>query len=853
MPPATRFFSLLSPYSLAIHSAAFRGRAASRLLAIILTLSCVSVFADEPVTNEFPAAATAHPLDWVPMEELTEAQKQDIPHGCCGTYVKPERGDPDADLDPATASVRATANESETQRQTTVIMKGDVQLTQGYRSLTADQAIFDQSTRKAEITGNIEIREPGLLLRAESASMEIDTGNARLEDADFVLYESRIRGTAEKFEKFGDRIVIMEQGRFTSCEPDSNLWSIAGSEVKINQEKRYGTAKHMRLNIKDIPILYSPYLRFPVGKDRLTGFLFPSISFDRESGIEDFSAPFYWNIAPDYDMTLTPRYIDQHGASLETELRHMSSQFDTILSGNYNPDDKGDYSGRDQEKIDEGLRGDYTGEDRWLLQLQQLGGRGQRWSTEIDYTNISDIDYPRDFNSGSVDANRQPNIAKMAMADYRSEHWLFAAKAQEFRVLTRESQIPYRELPRINADGNYRINDWVVELNNEYANFDLNSYYDLSNDNIIIGERFRTDYSLTWDKNPAWGFIRPSAAVQSLSYKLDDAALIESADNSPSIVVPQGSLDMGLIFERDTSLFKQGFTQTLEPRVFYLYSDHADHSELYDLTANNRFINFDTSESTFTYGQLFRDSRFSGGDRIADANQVTLGVSSAFISSATGIERLRASIGQIYYLSDRKISVTTSPDDEALTRTTSEIAGQLKGQVTDSIRLSSDVAYDHKNDYLISASAGINYLDDEYRIFNLSYRYTRNPQAINPSNPVPILQSTLDQVDASVIWPVSAQWSIIARGNYDFTYDLELDSFAGLEYNDCCYRIRLMARRWLNFDYNAAFLQTATADDYDEGLFVDIQLRGLGSISERVGKLLDKAVIGYAAREESLR
>ena len=144
-------------------------------------------------------------------------------------------------------------------------------------------------------------------------------------------------------------------------------------------------------------------------------------------------------------------------------------------------------------------------------------------------------------------------------------------------------------------------------------------------------------------------------------------------------------------------------------------------------------------------------------------------------------------------------------------------------------------------------------MDDAYRIFNLSYRYTRNPQMINPSNPVPILESTLDQLDASMIWPVNDQWSLIARSNYDFTYNLELDTFAGLEYNDCCYRIRLLGRRWLNFDYNANFLKTATQDDYDQGFFVDIQLKGLGSISERIGKLLDKAIIGYNAREESMR
>lgn len=857
MAVATRTSSLFRPRLLALAVAELGQQLRPSAGAAVLSLSLITspVLAQENTTQSTEIQSPAErSLDWVPMDELTDAQKEALPSGCCGAYVSPERNDADANLDPAKASVRANADSSETQGQTTVIMSGDVQLTQGYRSLNADKAVFNQATRQAEISGNIQIREPGLLLHADKANMDIDSGDATLENAEFVLYESRIRGTAESLQKFGSNIIVLDGSRFTSCEPDSNLWSVAGAEVKINQEKRYGTAKHMRVNIKDIPVLYSPYLRFPVGKDRLTGFLFPSVSFDSDTGIEDFSAPFYWNIAPNYDMTITPRYVDRHGYGVSTEFRHMSEQFDTILSGAFLADDRGNYSARDQERIEEGLREDYTGQDRWIYSINQIGGRGQRWSTEIDYTEISDIDYLRDFNRSGIDSNRQANIGKLATANYRTDNWLLTAKAQEYRVLVEESQIPYRELPRLNADGNYRWDDWLVELNNEYVNFDINSFYSLDTSNTIIGERLRTDYGVTWDKEYAWGFFKPGVAVKSLHYQLDSGALIDTAEDAPSLVVPQGSLDMGLYFERDTRLFSNSFTQTLEPRAFYFYSDYEDHSELYALTANNRYINFDTSELTFTYNQLFRDSRFSGGDRIDDANQIAIGLSSALISSATGIERLRMSIGQIYYQQDRRIAVAENAGtDDRYSRRDSEVAGQIKGQIGDSLRFSSDVAYDHKNSHVASASAGVNYIDDAYRIFNLAYRYTRNPQVTNPSNPVPVLESTLDQLDASVIWPVSDQWSLIARGNYDFTYNLELDTFAGLEYNDCCYRIRLLGRRWLNFDYNSNFLQTATSDDYDQGFFVDIQLKGLGSISERIGNLLDKAIIGYSAREESMR
>ncbi|MGB3610700.1 MAG: LPS-assembly protein LptD [Cellvibrio sp.] len=853
MAVATRTSILFRPSLLAAALTELR-RQLRPASAMVLALGLMSnpALADDSSQKKTESGRS---LDWVPMEQLTEAQKAAMPKGCCGAYVSPERTDADANVEPANASVRATADSSETQGQTTVIMTGDVQLTQGYRSLNADRATFNQATRRAEIAGDIQIREPGMLLHAEQAEMHIDSGDATLENAEFVLYESRIRGTAESLQKFGNNIIVLTGSRFTSCEPDSNLWSVAGTEVKINQERRYGTARHMRVNIKDIPVLYSPYLRFPVGKDRLTGFLFPSLSFDSDTIIEDFSLPFYWNMAPNYDMLITPRYVDRHGTGIDTEFRHMSAQFDTILSGAFLGDDEGDYTTRDLDRIEQGLRADYTGKDRWIYSVDQTGGRGQRWSTTIDYTELSDIDYLRDFNRSGIDTNRQPNIAKVATASYRTDNWLMSAKAQEFRVLVAESQIPYRELPRINADGSYRLGDWLLELNHEYVNFDLNSFYELDTTNTLLGERLRTDYGLTWDKEFAWGFFKPGVAVKTLNYQLDSAALNETANKSPSLTVPQGSLDMGLFFERDARLFNNSFIQTLEPRVFYFYSDYEDHSELYNLTANNRFINFDTSELTFTYGQLFRESRFSGGDRIDDANQVAVGLSSALISSESGIERLRMSIGQIYYQKDRRVIVPgrVNEDEDKYSRRDSELAGQISGQIGDSLRFQGDVAYDHKHAHLTSASASLNYMDDAYRIFNLSYRYTRNPQMINPSNPNPILESTMDQLDASMIWPVGDQWSLIARSNYDFTYNLELDTFAGLEYNDCCYRIRLLGRRWLNFDYNPNFLKTATQDDYDQGFFVDIQLKGLGSISERISRLLDKAIIGYTAREESMR
>jgi LPS-assembly protein len=800
-----------------------------------------------------PEVARNSDLDWVPVDQLTAAQRAAMPNACCGAYVAPLRTDADANSAPEITALRATADSSDAQLQSRIAMHGNVSLTQGYRSIRADSATYSPETRDASISGNIQLREPGMLLKADEARVDLDQGDSTLEGAEFVLYESRVRGTADKLEKFGDRLLRLENSRFTSCEPGSNLWSVAGSEIKIRPDEHYGTARHMRLNIFDVPVLYSPYMRFPVGDERLTGFLFPSISFDRKTGIDDIEVPFYWNIAPNYDMTLMPRYMSEHGVVLNVEGRHLSNYFESLANVSYMADDKGNYDARTRQKIEQGLKKDHTGEERWMLNFNQRGGHGERWGTKIDYTDLSDNDYLLDLNRSSIDSNRQASVTQRLDADYRTDNWLFGAKVEEIRLLT-NSNLPYRELPRVNADGLYRFGNFQLELDNEYARFDRNSFYRGNRTTLITGERFRSDYQLSWNKNMVWGFFKPAVAWRTLGYQLEDESLVNPDRDAPSLHAPQASIDMGLYFERDKNWFGQNFTQTLEPRVFYLYSDHANHDDLYNLTSDNRYVNFDTSQLTFTYSQLFRDTRFAGGDRLDDANQVSIGLSSAWIEQKTGIERLRMSVGQILYIDDRRVSIFSRDTDqpENLAQT-SPIAARLSGRFGKSVRLNSDLVYDHRENHVDSASVTMRYMDDQYRILNLGYRYRRDPIMASPLNPNPIATEPQNQVDASVIWPVVGQWSVIARTNYDFEYQVELDTFAGLEYNDCCYRVRIMTRRWLNFDYSANFLKNVTGNDYDRGVFVDIQLKGLGNISERVSNLMDKAIVNYSRRENALR
>ncbi len=869
------------------------GMRAARFVAAIpvLTLLCAPVIAaservdDKKLEKEFEDSRY---LDWVPVKDLTEEQKKLLPNACCeGAYIPPVRTDGDVALQPQEAPIRAHADEQTSAGQKQVVFKGNVAITQGNRSISTESAEFDKETDKAQLSGGIQLRDPNVTVRADSANIDVATGNAQFDSARFVLYESRMHGVADKLEKRDGNVINLEHTVISSCEPGDNAWSLRGSEISLHPDEHYGTAENMRITIKDIPVIYLPYVRFPVGEERLTGFLTPTPGYSERNGTE-LSVPFYWNIAPNADATITPHYLSNRGFMLETELRHLTKYFDTVLESSVINKDKGGYSSFLEKQIQDGdiTEADaypYRGSDRWYGKLEQQGGLGQNWSSNISYADLSDKDYLRDLYNGSIDSNRQAFIRQTASVDYRSDHWFSGVKVDEYRLLTTD-QMPYRELPRVHVDGNYQFTDWVVKLNNEYVNFVENRYFadgylknpknltdptwdaDLeaqkARQNYVYGERFNTNYSLTWDKSYTWGFVKPSVGVRGLSYQLDDRTLRDGVDDSPGFVTPQASIDAGLFFERDTMLFGKNYLQTLEPRMFYFYSDYRDQSSLYNLTNNKNPVNFDTSPLTFNYNQLFRTTRFAGGDRLDDANQVSLAVTTAFSSAKTGMERLRLSVGQIFYMRDREITTfdkslsdENSSDVQDTKRSTSDWAAQMTGQLNDRVRFTADGAYDPRNKRLDSANAGLHYIDDSYRIFNLTYRYTLKPAFANPSEPAGnIIVASMNQLDTSIILPISSRWSVIARNNHDFTYNVELDTYAGLEYNDCCYRVRFVGRRWLRVDYSTPdFLKNLTNDDFEPGVMFELELKGLGSMDKKISALLEKTVEGFKERDKNLR
>ena len=767
---------------------------------------------------------TPRNLDWVDEAVLTEDQKQTLVDGCCGRYVEPPRDYPDAELNPDDAPLRASSTTTEAQ-DNIATMKGDVQISQGYRQVRSDSAVLNQDERTATLAGNVQLREPGLLMLGKKAHFDLDSGELAVDDATWVFHDQAIRGTAGTIARQEDGLIFIDNATYTTCEPGNNTWTMAASNVAIDPQTGIATAKHVRIKIKDVPIIYLPWIRYPVDGRRASGLLFPEISFSDKSGL-DYAQPIYLNLAPNYDATITPRYLQERGEMVELELRHLSRKAQTILGGGW----LGDDDGGDVEIDPATQLKPLEGEDRWLATLDHRGAIGQRWGTTIDYTKVSDEDYFRDIGNATLEARSQTHLKQFAGLNYNTKHWRLGVSGTEYQTLISNTSDQYQQLPRIQANGEYYLQaggqDLLFKLKNQFTTFDHDD------DSQITGKRLRSDYSVTLNKQWMWGYFRPTLKLKHLSYDLDDP-LVAGGDDNPSATVPVAIIDTGLFFERFSNLFG-GQTQTLEPRLYYLNAKTEDQSDNPD---------FDTDELTFSYQQLFRDERFSGSDRISDAEQVTVALTTRMIDASTGIERLHASIGQIFYLDDREVALNYAASNDELRRNESEYAAELGAQLNKRWRFQSDILYDDDSERVNKGSLSLRYRGQGQALFNASYRYTReDPRIIAGTS----FDADIEQADLSAYLPISPRWNLIGRWNQDLTNSRELEVFGGIEYNSCCWRAAITARHWLDRDDDLIIPEEDL--EYDDGIFLQIQLKGLAGTGGAIDSILSDGIYGYESR-----
>ncbi|PCK09793.1 MAG: LPS biosynthesis protein [Alteromonadaceae bacterium] len=793
-----------------------------------------------PQADALKVLADASPYNWVPVSRLPEDLLGLVQPGCHGLYIDtseiPDNLDLTSLLSPESQPLIIEADHASLTAGTQAEIAGNVRIIQGSRSISAGKMTYDKASDSATLHDGVSIKEPGIQIKGESANISTTANKGQFNHATFIDLDTHMRGSAETIEQLDASKILLINGSITSCEPGSTGWSLQGKELTVDREKQLATGRNVQLKIGEVPVFYLPYISIPVGDRRQSGILPPSFNSSDNASI-DIAIPYYWNIAPNYDATITPRIISGRGTMVELQGRYLSNWMYNELGLAFLPND----GGNQDSDIDRLIRSGQTSEElarpnkgnnRWLAQWQHEGGTASGLQSNVDYTRVSDFDYFRDLGTASLSVNSRTYLEQTMELGYRFENWRISALAQSHQVLLLDIDSPYKRHPQISFEGIQRAGDLKLSISNEFTSFKHRNDFRGDLTKIITGSRFATDYRLSWKKNRSWGYFKPEVGYKSLNYRLDERDLKLENDSAFSLGTGQVSFDAGLIFEHPEGKY----LQTLEPRFFYLYREYTNHHNLFNLGNDGQNINFDTSSRTFGYGQLYRDSRFIGGDRLDDANQTTLGLSSRWYNNATNNEIFSVSVGQIFHFEDRRVLLENASTDYD-TENSSEFAAEVEMNLGSLTKVYLNGIYDTSNQEINRGSAGLQYIKGQRQtLFNLSYSFIREDSDV-------LVSEKIDQVDISLVQAVKQQWYLMGRLNYDFHNDQELDAFVGLEYNDCCFRFKILARRWL--DSNIANLVADKDAQYDNGIIFEFELKGLGPLGTKLNTILSDGILGY--------
>lgn len=731
-------------------------------------------------------------LDWFP-NRGTE------PMLCPGGYIEPEIAYLEPNIEVGNEAVYAEADLSSADLQGGLArLTGGVIIQQANRLFTSGYGEVDNNAGTAFLENAVTFREPGLLLIGNRAETDFNTGVSSFYSAEFVMHAEHLRGSAEKITRFDDQRVTFSSGSVTYCEPGNNAWAIASSDITLYPDKGYGTAKHMTFRVADVPVFYLPWFRFPIDDTRQSGFLYPSMGISKSDGV-DVSIPYYFNIAPNIDDTLTVRHIEKRGLLLENELRYMNEWSTNELSLGYLSGDK---------KSDD--------ENRWLTGLTHRGTPADRWTSQIDYTKVSDDDYFADLGT-SLEVQRADNLDQRGQLSYQGNGWNFLANLQQYQTIS--GGAPYQRSPQLLLTGNESLGSRSnLNYNAEFVRFDTSNSIPLHANRVHLRPSF--NYSAT----KPWGFTNAELTLWHSSYDYFNEQNRDVPLNSLTAGI--ASLDSGLYFDRDFTFGDNAYSQSLEPRLMFLHSEKSNSKQAPQI--------FDSSQMSFSYNNLFDRYGWSGNDRVSGTSQVTMGVSSALYNDKGG-ETARLAVAQAYYAKDREPS-DRRPGDVSGTESSSNLALLAQWNVTPSLRLRHDSEIDRDDFTLEEQNYQATWRPDDENLFYFSYRDRVNSASAD-------LERTR-QSDIVYRNQINPQWAFIGRWQHDIERRQRLDTVLGLEYGTCCWKMRLTAREFLSPEKRGGI-----ATEYDRGVFLQFVLRGLGSFGGDGGRSLIEEITGFRERD----
>ena len=711
-------------------------------------------------------------------------------------------------------------------------LDGNVSLRRGEQLLLADNLSYDQEKETYVAEGTVRYQDRGMRLSAARAKGDQGKDTHELEDIKYQLTRRRGNGGADRVVMDGN-VGSLFGSTYSTCPPGARAWELHAKQIDVDTEEGMGTARHATLRIGRIPVLYLPWFRFPVDDRRRTGLLYPAISQSGRNGF-DYRQPIYLNLAPNMDATLTPRWMSKRGLQLGGEFRYLTETGKGVLDGAFLPSDQLAERERDEE-IAEGIpASNRRRDDRGYLRFVGNQNLGPQWQARANLGWVSDPRYLDDA-SNNLNGSAYSFVPSDIGIYGRGRYWEATFMADHWQLADytlRDTNLPFNRLPRAHMRWDQPFTRWLnAGFDAEAIRFD----HEVFSGGTRVDVRPFVQLSLEGD---SW-FLRPTLAWRYTSFQLGGDALDRALThaqrngldfNNPLVMAPLvqqyrndritrslpiGTIDAGVYFDRQASIGGTNYLHTLEPRLFYFNAPYRDQSGI---------PVFDTRPLTFGWGQLFRDNRYSGADRQADGNQLTLALSTRLIRESDGREKLSASLGQIRYFEDSRVTV---PGEAPIEQGKSAWIADVNYAANDRWTIGASYQWDPKAGRRDLASVRTRYLIGDAGIVNLSYRYRRD---------------LLEQADLSFLYPINPTWSLVGRYYYSLREDQMLEGIAGVQWESCCVAVRLVGRRYLR----------NRGEELNSAIQLEIELKGLGSAGPDTEGRLRRAILGYYREDLSL-
>jgi LPS-assembly protein len=733
------------------------------------------------------------------------------------------------------------------------IFNGRVTVHQDERSVGANSVSYDNATGRVAVKGGVDFEDAKLRVRSDTGSYDID-GTANFDQANFQLLDRNGRGFAKDIDAHPDGNVVLSQVRYTSCPVGNEDWMLQASSINLDTKREEGIARGVVMRFKGVPIFYTPYISFPLGDERKSGLLFPSFGHSGSNGFE-LEVPYYFNLAPNYDLTLTPGLLSARGVELAGQFRYLTAGSHGQIDSTFLPNDSQQHS------------------DRGYLHFTDITDFKKGMRFDADIASVSDSNYFQDFAVGS-DQTSVTYLQRRADLLYYDDAWRIRAQLQNFQTIDTtvdSADRPYSRVPRIQAQALWPIlnSNFEFALDSEAVNF-LRGVGP-------TGVRLDLSPEIRWSTRGSGYFFEPAVGYHFTQYDLQNAANTAiGAPSTPTRTLPYARVDAGLVFERDAGSQGQR-TQTLEPRLVYSYVPYRNQDKL---------PIFDTGLPDLNLTELFRTNRYVGSDRIGDANQVALGVTTRLFDHVSGAQYLSATIGQIRYFSTPRVGLPADLTQSSTGQTLITVPGvnplglpgqavvNSRGQIlmaapgqyvsglasqilattgpgqaatvysaSDIVADVSVTAYKHFGfnfNYLWNpyssrtdkSEVSLQYRPDPTRVVNIGYRFQQD--VLNQ-------QAILKQWDGSFAWPIADHWNTVGRWVYSLQDRQTIEQVAGFEYKSCCYRIQLVQRRYVRVTNGTAGLDTSIA--------LQLELTGLSSVGKSANTFLEREIRGYSTRD----